>query len=239
MNDAKSLLSAVAWSFLVLIGIGACSQSQKENSEEEYVQEDYIEEDYEEEAYGDYDEENYGTYELTFRGQRDEWPAERVYFSLHQLPLDKDGMYSVAISMSLDGSDSQSTTADFTLYTDQEITKDQAPKTYNLVHVALFAEDMDCLDNPGGCIGVGTGLIGGTEPKGGMNSGAGMDNDIHTQGGTLTITKLSITKDEDGIIEGLVSGHFELNGINTNASKPNPGEASGKFTDAPFSTLKL
>lgn len=239
MNNVKSIISAIVWAFLMVIGISACSSNPKENSEENHTEEEYIDEEYEEENYGDYEEEGYGTYELTFRGQRNEWPSEQVYFSLHQLSLDKDGMYSVSISMSVDGPDSQSTTADFTLYTDLDITKDKAPKTFNLVHIALFAEDMDCLDNPGGCVGVGTGLIGGTEPKGGLNSGAGMDNDIHTKSGTLTITKLSITKDEDGIIEGLVSGHFELSGINTNASKPNPGDASGKFTDAPFSTLKL
>lgn len=72
-----------------------------------------------------------------------------------------------------------------------------------------------------------------------MNELAGTDNDIHTESGTCTITKLTITKDENGVVEGLVFGYFELKGINTNASKPNPGEASGKFTGATFPTLKL
>ena len=110
------------------------------------------------------------------------------------------------------------------------------PTTFSLVHPHTYSEVKDCLDSPNACFfWVGTTLVSGTEPA---DVGLpGVDNDIHAEAGTLTITDLIITKHEHGVIEGLASGHFTLNGINTNRSKANPGSPSGSFENAPFSTL--
>lgn len=238
MQFSKSILTAIFIYLLLSPAITGCANKPSETSEEDF-QEDWMDEEEHEQENEEYEDENTGTYELTFRGDRNEWPSDQVDFSLHIMPLDSEDMLSIALTLNYYGDETQSNGGNFTLYTDSSILDGIPEKSFKLVHAKSFADDLDCFDKPAGCNGIGTGIIGGTQPNGSSISDFGIDNDLHTEGGTLTITKLEITGDEKGILEGLVSGYFELSGINTNASKPNPGHASGRFTDAPFSTLKI
>lgn len=180
-------------------------------------------------------------YSFTFRGEVASWTDEKpnvADFWLHQVPMEQEGYYSLGIGMAhLASSPSQSNGVSFTrLISNAKLSTGKiTPGTYSLVHIHTYDDVKDCIDNPQGCVGVGTAYVAGTEPA--EDIIPGVDNDIHAETGTLTITNVIITQNEDGIIKGLVSGNFTLQGINTNASKPNAGSASGSFENAPFSTL--
>lgn len=180
-------------------------------------------------------------YSLNFRDEVSSWTDEvptNAHFWLHQVPTEIEGYYSIGMGMThKSASPSQSSGVEFSMLISNTklSTGTITPTTFSLVHPHTYSEVKDCLDSPNACLGVGTALVSGTEPA---DTGLpGVDNDIHAEAGTLTITDLIITKHEHGVIEGLASGHFTLNGINTNGSKPNPGSASGSFENAPFSTL--
>lgn len=213
------------------------SCTSKSNSEEEYEEEDLIEEDFSDD---EYDLVLNAEYKLTHNGSPDTWDPEEVDFSFSQLPTETEGVYATGISMGLlTEAKGKCTSATFTFYSDKLITQQGEAFTANLVHPHTFWEEKDCGNNPESCIGLGYGLVGGTSPDGGMNSLAGTDDDIHTESGTITFSDLKILSKDGGIIEGTVSGNFSIAGINTNASKPKKGEASGSFKDAPFSMLSF
>jgi len=190
------------------------------------------------------DENTIAKYSLTFRGQTSSWTDENpddARFSLHHAPTETDGYYTIGIAMTYPtGPPSQSHGVTFTgLVADKNIkTGTMSPVTYSLVHIHDYTYEGDCFDNPQCCAGIGFALVQGTEPSSESGSSLpGMDNDIHSQSGSLTITSFTITENEGAVIKGRVSGNFSISGINTNASKPNPGTASGSFENAPFSTL--
>lgn len=179
-------------------------------------------------------------YELTFRGARQEWNPEEAFLSLHAVKTEESGVYSWGLRMQWPETPADHPgDAAFTFYTNRPIRHHGGGFESSLVHPHTFAEEMDCFDHPGGCVNVGYALVLGTEPKDVPGGLAGMDNDIHATNGSITITEIIITKDDGYTIEGHASGHFDISGINTNASKPNPGSASGKFENAPFSTLAI
>lgn len=183
-------------------------------------------------------------YSLTLRGQTNTWTDENpndADFSLHQIPTDTEGYYTMGISMSsLAASSSQPSSVSLSgLIGNKAISSGVlTPGSYALVHIGNYADEKECFDNPQSCLGVGTALVAGTEPSADTEASMqGWDNDVHSQSGTLTITAFTITENEGGVIKGLVSGKFNVSGINTNGSKPNPGTASGSFENAPFETL--
>lgn len=183
-------------------------------------------------------------YSLTFRGQTSTWTDEDASdadFSLHQFSTEAEGYYTLNIVMShMTASASQSNGINISgLVGNKKIeTGTINPVTYSLVHVHTYAEVKNCFEERQACMGLGVALVSGTEPP--VGSGAplpGIDNDIHSESGTLTITGITITQNKNGIIKGRISGNFSLSGINTNGSKPNPGSASGSFENAPFEML--
>ncbi len=211
----------------LVLALGSCSSDQA--YEENYDDDDLS-----------VAEPSYGNYELTSRGVTHKWDASQVYFSLHQARTEHDGVYSIAARMTWqDAPDNAAADAAFTLYTDKPIIQEDFSLAADLVHIHTFSQELDCFKNPSACIDKGFGLIGGTTPKGGLNSLSGGDDDIHTQAGTLQLTDLRVISNDGYVIKGTVSGKFNLSGINTNASKPNQGNAHGHFKDAPFETLNL
>lgn len=224
----KRILTALSKIFIFIFLLSACNNGDDSSTNPDLPTE----------------ETTIAKYSLTFRGEESSWTDENpedANFSLHQVPSETEGYFSIGIAMIHEAATpTQSHGVTFSaLVAEENITSGAlSPATYSLVHIHTYDEEKDCFDTPEGCTGYGIALVQGTEPPSGSGVGlSGVDNDIHAESGTLTITDFIITENTAGVIKGLVSGNFSLTGINTNGSKPNPGTASGSFENAPFKTL--
>jgi|GEM_PF-5862678 len=104
-------------------------------------------------------------YHLSVRNQNQDWTNDGFNddddFQLTQMNTDKQGVFSLTVRIG----QQSARTAQFTVYTDLDIRKGNVKKTYQLKHPEVIMEQMDCFNQPGGCIGNGSGHISGTLPK--------------------------------------------------------------------------
>lgn len=177
--------------------------------------------------------------EVTFRGDTRSWDTDNMSFSINSRKEEGTDVYRWILRMQ-QGKSPQDHPGDVSLVfnSEQTIFSIDKPLHVELVSSNLFFGDLDCSKNPEGCLNVGYGMISGTQPTS-PPSHAGLDDDIHGHEGTLVIDDIVITKRVGRMVHGYASGSFSFSGINTNASAPNPGSASGKFEYVPFEVLEL
>lgn len=179
-------------------------------------------------------------YHLTIRDQDLDWindgTNEDDDFWLEQSEVGQGGVFSLTISMG----QQDARQVQFSVFTDLDLRKREIKKTYQLKspYIIMDEEQMDCFNNPTGCIGIGNGHVSGTIPTEPAGT-KGQDNVLHADSGTLTLTNIRIIEEDGQTIKGTLSGTFNFSGKNTSyPAKPNPGKASGSFENAPFEILK-